>query len=133
MRIERLARAHSILGWLTFLAFLASGVHMLQPNYHGGSDLVRALHRANHLYLLGAALLHLLAARIGAAPGKLRGRLRVLGSLVLFAVSPVLVLAFLREPSQGLADRPLTIVGEALALVGCFLIALTTPKAQADA
>ncbi|MET0343305.1 MAG: hypothetical protein ABW252_20010 [Polyangiales bacterium] len=130
MRIERLARAHSILGWLTFLAFLGSGFSLLRPDYHGGSEVVRALSRANHLYLLGAALLHLLAARAGGAPGKLRARLRGVGSLVLFGVPPVLLAAFVREPTQGLEDRPLTMLGLVLALIGTGLIALTTPKAH---
>lgn len=132
MRIERLARLHSLLGWLTFLAFLGSGVYLRQPEIHGAAEATRALYRANHLYLLGAALLNLLAARAGHAPGKLRGRLRELGSLLLLVLPLVLILAFVREPPAGLDARPLTIFGEVMALAGAGLIALTTPKARAS-
>ena len=132
MRIERIARIHSIVGWLSFLAFLASGVYLRleRPALHAGSEAVRALYRANHLYLLGAALLNLLAARVGSAPGRLRARLRSSGSLVLLAAPPVLGAAFLREPPHGFDGRPLTTLGAVLMLGGTLLLALTTPKAR---
>jgi hypothetical protein len=132
MRIERLARIHSIVGWLSFLAFLLTGAYLKlhRPAIHEGSQVVRALFRANHLYLLGAALLNLLAARVGPAPGQLRARLRSLGSLALFAAPPVLIAAFLREPPHGFEGRTLTTLGTVLMLAGSMLLALTTPKAR---
>ena len=135
MRIARIARVHSIVGWLSFLAFLASGVYLRlhRPELHAGSPLVRALFRANHLYLLGAALLNLLAARVGPAPGRLRGRLRGIGSLLLFLAPAALGVAFLREPPQGFDGRSLTTFGTVLMLAGTLLLALTTPKARDDA
>jgi hypothetical protein len=132
MRIERLARIHSIVGWLSFFAFLASGAQLLDPVLRAGGDMVRALYRANHIYLLASALLNLLAARVGAAPGTLRARLREIGSLVLWGAPPVLVTAFLREPPHGFEGRSLTMFGVSLMLAGTMLLALTTPKAQAS-
>lgn len=130
MRIEPLSRAHSIVGWLGFLAFLGSGVHLLRPELVSVSDATRALSRANHLYLLAAALLNLLAARVGPAPGRLRGRLRSAGSFLLFPCVPVLAAAFLREPQLGFEGRQLTLVGSVLGLSGTLLLVLTTPKAR---
>ena len=135
MRIDRLARIHSIVGWLSFLAFLASGVYLKlhKPELQAGSEAVRALYRANHLYLLGAGLLNLLAARVGAAPGRLRARLRGIGSLVLFAAPLVLGAAFMREPPHGFDGRTLTTLGAVLMLGGTLLLELTTPKARDEA
>jgi hypothetical protein len=130
MRIAPLSRAHSIMGWLGFLAFLGSGAYLLRPELASASDATRALSRANHLYLLAAALLNLLAARIGPAPGRLRGRLRIAGSFALFPTVPVLAAAFLREPQLGFAGRQLTLLGSVLGLVGTFMLVLTIPKAR---
>ena len=134
MRIDRIARVHSIVCWLSFLAFLASGVYLRlhRPELHAGSPVVRTLFRANHLYLLAAALLNLLAARVGRAPGRLRARLRAVGSLLLVLSPPILGTAFLREPPRGFDGRALTSVGAALMLGGTLLLALTTPKARDD-
>jgi len=132
MRIERLARAHSLVGWLGFLAFLASGLYLRRgrPELYDGSEVVRALFRANHLYLLAAALLNLLAARVGAAPTLLRTRLRTAGSLALLVTVPLLAYAFFTDPPHGIGDRTLTVTGMVLLLVGVLLLTLTTPKAQ---
>ena len=132
MRIERLARAHSLVGWLGFLAFLASGLYLRRgrPDLYEGSEVVRALFRANHLYLLCAALLNLLAARVGAVPSLLRTRLRTLGSVVLMSTVPLLAYAFLVDPLRGFAGRGLTVLAMVLVLAGTLLITLTTPKAH---
>ena len=132
MRIARLARAHSVLGWLGLLAFLGSGAYLRagRPELYGGSEVVRALFRANHLYLLAAATLNLLASRVSGVEGRVRGALRALGSYTLLVTPFVLGAAFLREPPQGLGGRPLTTVGLVLTLVGTLLLTLTTPKAR---
>lgn len=132
MRIDRLARAHSLTGWLGFLGFLASGIFLARgrPAIYDGSDLVRALFRANHIYLLCASLLNLLAARVGSVRSELRTRLRTLGSLVLMGVVPLLGFCFVVEPPHGFAGRRLTIVALSLLLVGSLLLVLTTPKAH---
>lgn len=132
MRIERLARVHSIVGWLGFLAFLASGLYLRRgrPDLYEGSEVVRALFRANHLYLLAAALLNLLAARVAGVPSRLRTRLRTLGSLALVLTVPLLGYAFFTDPPHGFAGRTLTTVSMVLMLVGTMLVTLTTPKAQ---
>jgi hypothetical protein len=130
MRIGPLSRAHSIVGWLGFLAFLGSGLHLLRPELASVSEVTRALSRANHLYLLAAALLNLLAAKVGPAPGRLRGRLRIAGSFVLLPCVPVLAAAFWREPQLGFAGRQLTLLGNVLALAGTLLLVLTTPKGR---
>jgi len=132
MRIDRLARAHSLVGWLGVLAFLASGLYLKRgrPELYDGSEVVRALFRANHLYLLCAALLNLLAARVGAVPSLLRTRLRTLGSVLLMITVPLLGYAFLIDPRRGFPDRTLTFIGMVLVLLGTLLLTLTTPKAQ---
>ena len=132
MRIARLARAHSVFGWLGLLAFLGSGVYLRsgRPELYGGSEVVRALFRANHLYLLSAATLNLLAARVGSVDGRVRGLLRTIGSYTLLVTPLVLGVAFLREPPEGISARPLTTGGLVLTLLGTLLIALTTPKAR---
>jgi hypothetical protein len=133
MRIGTLARAHSVVGWLGVFIFLASGVYLSRerPELYGGSEVVRALFRANHLYILAGALLNLLAARVGAVDSLLRTRIRTAGSLALLSTVPLLSAAFWLEPPHGFEGRKLTLLGMVLMLVGTLLVTLTTPKARA--
>ena len=120
------------MAWLGFLAFLASGLYLRRgrPELYEGSEVVRALFRANHLYLQAAALLNMLAARVGGTPSRLRTRLRTAGSFLLIATVPLLTYAFFSDPLHGLGGRTLTTVSMVLMLLGTLLLTLTTPKAQ---
>ena len=101
-RPSRLARAHAIAGWLTFAAFLVTGLFM-RLGYPGVErpDLAhRVFFRTHHLYLLGAALVQLVVAAhlrsMANAPAR-QPRLRVAASALLLLAPPLLLLGFATE------------------------------------
>jgi hypothetical protein len=97
----RLAIVHLIVGWVTVAVFLMTGVFM-RVGYPGVAppDLAhRVFFRTHHLYLLAAALVHLLVGgqrRTAGGPVP-RPRLGIASSTLLLAAPPLLLLGFATE------------------------------------
>lgn len=114
-------RFHLIVGVATVSIFLGTGVYMRIgfPDLYAGNEVIRFLFRANHVYILFAGLLNVVAGLyMSLAEVPWRRKLQQAGSWLLLASGPVFIVAFVVEPMQAGPMRPLTISGAAVALVG---------------
>jgi hypothetical protein len=116
---DRVRRFHLWLGWGTFAIFLGTGLYMARefPEAHSGHDAVRYLYRANHVYILFAALLNLMLGFRPFDAGE-RGTLRTVASVLVAAAVPFLVSAFFVEPPKASPERPFTLFGIVSAAAG---------------
>jgi hypothetical protein len=115
-------KLHLTLGAVLFVVFLVTGRYMRThfPAAFAGNEAIRYLYRANHVYILMAALLNLaLGAHLAAAAG-VRRYLQAAGSVLLLVSAVLLVVAFYREPPLSSPHRPLTGYGMYTALAGTF-------------
>ena len=112
---------HLVTGVLFLIIFALTGQYMnsILPPFSGELDAQRMIYRASHIYILMASLINLLVG-IYYQPfeHKLHKILQHLGSSFLLIAQPVLLAAFIFEPSMNLVDRPYTLVGCWLLLVG---------------
>lgn len=124
-------RLHAVVGWTTFVVFLATGVYMRlhDPPMETLPDRVRMLYRSRHIYILAAALVHL-AFSVRMTIERPRWLL-ALGAALLVASPVLLFLAFAFEPSFGLVS-PLTHWGlrTLLAGIGCYIVAAWVGRAR---
>jgi hypothetical protein len=105
---------HVWLGLGGVLIFLYTGLYMRWhfPEAYSNQEAVRYLFRANHVYILLAALLNLAVgfylSEVG--PGGTR-KLTAVASLLVVAALPLLVYAFFVEPPKASPERPVTVFG----------------------
>jgi hypothetical protein len=111
-------------GVLALIAFLGTGLYMRLhfPGAYEGREAVRYLYRANHLYLLFAALLNLGlgAYHTDAGTRRLR-RLQMAASLLVLGAAPLLLAAFVFESPIVSPSRRITLTGAEAALAGTLL------------
>jgi hypothetical protein len=110
-----------IIGFLTFLIFLATGAYMRTgfPDLYSGNEVIRFLYRANHVYILFAALLNVsLGLYATEALSAWKKKLQSLGSRILLLVPVIFILAFFIEPPMASPIRPLTLASVLLTLGG---------------
>jgi peptidoglycan/LPS O-acetylase OafA/YrhL len=120
-------KLHLGMGLVAVAVFLATGLYMktLFPELYGSNESIRYQFRANHVYILMAALINLVVAR-NARPEYSGWRIPVswLAALTLLLAPAVLVAAFFIEPVHGAANRPLTLYGVVALAAGVFLLYL---------
>jgi hypothetical protein len=94
-------RVHRIVGVATLLAFIATGAYM-RFVYHGMARVemaARITFRTRHLFILGAALVHLaLGAYLTPAATRRRRAWQTAGSVLLCLAAPPLIVAFFVDP-----------------------------------
>jgi hypothetical protein len=112
---------HLVFGVLGVLAFLGTGAWMAThfPAAYTGGEPIRYLYRANHVYLLLASLINLAIGIYwtGSRPGW-RGKLALAGSALVLAAPLLLLYAFFFEPPRGVPERPATLIGALMLLLG---------------
>jgi len=112
---------HLVLGVGGVLAFLGTGAYMAThfPDAYAGGEPIRYMYRANHVYLLLASLVNLAIGmyRGSTRPGW-RGVLGVTGSALVLAAPLILLYAFFAEPPRGVSERPATLIGAFVLLLG---------------
>jgi hypothetical protein len=126
--------AHVVAGILGFAIFLGTGLYMAFnfPGLFHGNQAIRYQFRANHVDILLCSVVNLLVGLHLARPiGRWRASLQALGSLLLLAALPVLVIAFFVEPPRSSPDRLITTGGVVLILVATVLHALSRGGARA--
>lgn len=117
---------HHFAGLLFLLLFAISGQylkHVFTPE-HQNDIAVRMMQRANHIYILLAGLLNLMAAMLGEIEARQRWQkfLLALGSILLLASPHLYGLAFLYEYHGDLNNRRLALTGTEFALGGVGLL-----------
>ena len=103
-----LRRAHLIVGVLGVIAFVITGqvIKHHVPNEHTLSSEVRLMYVSRHIYLLGAALVNLvLGLYLQMQPPGWRRGMQQIGSLLILLSAAALLMAFISEPSLGMAGR----------------------------
>ena len=101
-------RLHLIVGLLGVVVFVLTGQVRARhvPPVKAMDAELRLMYVSRHIYLLGAALVNLMAGLyLRLADGGWQRRVQMLGSAVLLLSPVALTLAFFREPPLGLAGR----------------------------
>ncbi|MEX2220069.1 MAG: hypothetical protein WD749_15060 [Phycisphaerales bacterium] len=129
-----LARAHRFIGAAALLTFLATGFYLRAglPEPEGGGLVIHFAARANHIYILLAALLNgALGLYLSPRP---RGRTQRAGSVLVLLAPVVLTAAFIAEHATASLWRPLTMAGIFCVALGMALHALSgRPGARGQA
>ncbi len=118
---DRLRLVHLWLGLGALAVFLYTGIYMRRqfPEAYAAHDAIRYLYRANHIYILFAALLNLtLGFQVSDAGKRGKGTLQMVASALVAAAVPLLVYAFFVEPPKASAERPITVLGIVCAALG---------------
>lgn len=101
---------HLIFGFLMFLVFLLTGQYMDKTYNHleDMEDLPRALMRAQHLYILFSALIHIvLGSYLTVSKDKLIKTFQILGSLLVYSATILLIYSFFNELPSDYIERPI--------------------------
>jgi uncharacterized protein YjeT (DUF2065 family) len=101
-------RFHLTIGLLSVIAFLLTGQFMKHhsPAMQFLTPDVHMMYVSRHIYLLGAALVNLvLGLYLQLCPPGWRRTLQQIGSLLILLSIGSLLMAFIAEPSLGLAGR----------------------------
>ena len=101
---------HLSFGFLMFIAFLLTGQYMDKNFNHliDMEDLPRALMRAQHLYILLAALINIvLGCYLTVSKDKLIMIFQILGSLLIICATLLLLYSFFTELPSDHIERPL--------------------------
>jgi hypothetical protein len=116
-----LQRIHLWLGLVTLFIFLLTGQFMDKYLGHlaGMADGPRMVYRSSHIYLLWSGLLNVSFGMypIGLEHGW-RCYLKRLGSVVLLATPPLMLISFFQEPLLRDFQRPYSRAGNYLAVFG---------------
>ena len=114
-------RTHWWVGTVTLVLFVLSGAYMRWVAHVPDlEDLTRALFRSRHLFLMLSALVNL---ALSANPPPVRRLHRVIATLAL--VAPIfLLMAFWREPAQGIEAGPWSQVGLYLSFAAAALLVI---------
>jgi hypothetical protein len=93
------------------------GTHF--PAAYAGGEHIRYLYRANHVYLLAGSLLNIaLGCYWPNAHAGWRGKLALVGALLVGAAPFLLLYAFFAEAPPGLPERPATFIAMLFLLIG---------------
>lgn len=118
-----LRKIHLAFGLILLVIFPLTGAYLRYriPHLMEQSDRVRFSMRANHIYILFSALVHLtLGVYLRSMATKWTKRLQTVASALLIQASGMLVAGFFFEPKLSL-DRPVTLIAVVMSLVGVLL------------
>lgn len=121
-------RVHLAVGLLGFVVFVSTGAYMrtMSPGIEEVDTQVRLLLRSRHVYLLFTALLNgVMGAYYRPAPPGWRTAVQRIGSGLLLAAVPMMLVAFAVEPwgpLEALQIGPPVVIGSAVG-VACQLVA----------
>lgn len=118
-----LRKIHLAFGLILLVIFPLTGAYLRYriPHLMEQSDRLRFSMRANHVYILFSALVHLsLGVYLRSMATKWMKRLQTVASALLIQASGMLVAGFFFEPKLSL-DRPVTLIAVVMSLVGVLL------------
>src|SRR5262245_37237468 len=119
--MKKLKLIHLIVGLLSVLVFLGTGVFMKVHTSHvyESNHFVRQMFRSAHIYILLTGLLNVsIGSYLNLSDDRRRRGLQLLGSICLLLAPAVMTIVFFHEPVQQSLERPLTLLAVVLALAG---------------
>ncbi len=114
-------RLHLIVGLAGVVVFLATGVYMRRnfPDLFAGDETLRYLYRANHVYLALASIANLvLGVYLAIRRPGWRAIASKIGSMLILLSPLLLGYAFVVETRMVSPERPFTIFGSLILLIG---------------
>ena len=126
-----LRKAHLVVGAITVLAFLITGMimRMHEPPVSGMDWAERLLFRSRHIYILCAGLVNLaIGVRYGLPEQAVRQVSAMAGSLFVLASAVLLFFAFFAEPMAGRLPGPLSRFGLVALFGGVLLYTIVSLK-----
>ncbi|MGE0127257.1 MAG: hypothetical protein AB7U82_04040 [Blastocatellales bacterium] len=127
-------RTHLIVGLIALVIFPLTGAYMrlyLADDF-AASEQLRFSVRANHIYILLSALIHISFGSYLRVSAKQRwANSQIAASLLLFTSTTLVIAAFFVESKTEL-ERPVTLLAMVLALSGTLLHALIAFKNQPE-
>ena len=115
--------SHLLFGFIMFIVFLLTGQYMDRNFNHliDMEDLPRALMRAQHLYILLAALINIvLGSYLTVSKDKLIMSFQILGSLLIVGATLLLLYSFFEELPTDHMERPFCRYALYIMLAGVF-------------
>jgi hypothetical protein len=127
-------RFHLYTGWLALLIFVLTGLYLRLHSLPetAAYNAAHLLRRSRHIYILAAALIHLmLGLYLTPHPTGWRRHLQTLGSALLAVAAALLVMAFVVETRQGFQPlMQLSRTGLITLLLGCAAHILSALRAR---
>lgn len=127
---------HFVAGVAGLLVFLFSGTYMKThfPDAYATNEVIRFQFRANHVYLLLAALINFHAglASVNVVSG-IRALVEFTAKALVILAPLMLAAAFFIEPAHGIAARPMSFYGVVMLLAGTALTLLARIPFRRDA
>ena len=112
-----LRKIHLVTGFVFLILFLATGKYMQMnfPDIYQDSEVMRFMYRANHIYILMAALMNLILGSYLVVSGKPRVKfVQYIASIILIMATCLLFTAFWVEPARLSEERDFTFYGVVL-------------------
>lgn len=119
--MSKLKLVHLIIGGVTVITFLLTGLYMRKnfPEIYGDNQAMRMMFRGSHIYILLVGLLNIgLGSYLVFSSEVWKKALQFLGSILVLAATFLLIFAFFHEPFQGGILRPWTSLALAMLLAG---------------
>src|SRR5215471_5247780 len=125
----------TIVGISTVLVFIGTGL-LMRFHYvrvYESNHLVRMMFRSIHIYILMAGLLNIaLGMYLSISNSARRRTMQLVGSICILASPLILIVAFFYEPVRESLDRPLTLLGILLVLIGTMLHLVTSLRSRSS-
>lgn len=131
---SRLKLLHKVVGIVTVLIFIGTGL-LLRLHYtpvYEANHAVRMMFRSIHIYILLAGLINIALGTYMALSDRSWPRAaQTFGSICLLLAPAILIFAFFYEPIRESLERPATLFGIVLLLVGTLSHLFSASRARA--
>lgn len=128
-----LLHAHRIVGWIFFVVFLCTGLYLREifPDVYAADTALRFVYRANHVYILFASLLNIVAS-LRTSRNDRPHAVEIVASISIILSPLFFVTAFFAEVVPLSPARPLTLTGAFLSLLGVVLLSIPFRRRKTD-
>lgn len=119
--MSKLKLIHLIVGGLTVITFLLTGLYMRKnfPEIYGDNQAMRMMFRGSHIYILLVGLLNIgLGSYLVASSERWNKIAQLSGSVLVLAATGMLIYAFFHEPFLSGIHRPVTFKAVIMLVLG---------------
>jgi hypothetical protein len=119
--MSKLKFIHLIIGGLTIITFLLTGLYMRKnfPEIYGDNQAMRMMFRGSHIYILLVGLLNVtLGSYLVVSLENWKKIAQLIGSMLVLVATGMLIYAFSQEPFLTGIHRPVTFKAVIMLLIG---------------